>query len=113
MYQRGEAVEKDKEKEVYHSEEAAIGGHPCARLVLAYHEKRNGNIERAVKHLIISANLGFDKSMKLLWAEYKRGNITKEDLDTTLRTHKAAIDAMKSPQREEAGAATLEERIGR
>jgi hypothetical protein len=41
-------------------------------------------------------------SMKELWKHYKRGNITKEDLDATLRTHKAAIDEMKSAEREAA-----------
>ena len=29
--------------------------------------------------------------------------ISKEDLDSALRAHKAAVDATKSPQREEAG----------
>jgi TPR repeat protein len=108
LYRKGEGVGTDKGKEVYHLEKATIGGHPVARFVLAYHEERNGNIERAVKHLIISANLGYEESMKTLWKFFKSGNITKEDLDATLRTHKAAIDAMKSPQREEAGTATLD-----
>jgi hypothetical protein len=56
----------------------------------------------AVKHFIIAANLGYDLSMKALWTEFKDGNITKEDLDATLRTHQAAIDATKSKQRDRA-----------
>jgi hypothetical protein len=40
--------------------------------------------------------------MEVLREYYAKGKITKEDLDATLRTHQAAIDAMKSPQREEA-----------
>ena len=40
--------------------------------------------------------------MKKLWKHYSLGNITKENLDSTLRTHQAAIDAMKSAQRDEA-----------
>jgi hypothetical protein len=55
-----------------------------------------------VRHFIIAANLGDEGSMKVLWAHYSLGNITKEDLESTLRTHKAAIDAMKSAQREAA-----------
>ena len=62
-------------------------------------------MERAVKHWIISARLGEIDSMKALWGQYAQGNITKEDLEATLRTHQAAIDAMKSPQREAAQAA--------
>ncbi len=35
-----------------------------------------------------------------MYAHYSAGNITKEDLDATLRTHQAAIDEMKSEQRD-------------
>jgi tetratricopeptide (TPR) repeat protein len=100
LYGNGEGVEKDEEKEVYHLEQAAIGGHPGARHNLAVIEQENGKIERAVKHFIIAANLGDKDSMKALWTHYSAGNITKEDLDATLRTHHAAIDATKSEQRE-------------
>jgi hypothetical protein len=102
MHQKGEGVKKDGGKAVYHSEKAAIGGHPIARHNLACVENENGNTGRAVKHFIIAANLGYEKSMRALWEYYKDGNITKEDLDATLRTHHASINEMKSPQREAA-----------
>jgi TPR repeat protein len=102
MYRKGDGVAKDEEKAVYHLELAAIGGDPEARYNLGCIEGNNGNIERSVKHYIIAANLGYEDSMKMLWKQYSAGNITKEELEVTLRTHKAAIDAMKSPQREEA-----------
>ena len=102
MYKNGRGMKKDKEKAVHHYEKAAIGGHPTARNNLGYYEEENGNIERAVKHYIIAANLGNEVSMKTLWAMFKDGDITKEDLETTLRTHKTAIDAMKSSQRDAA-----------
>ena len=101
-YMKGEGVEEDMKKAAYHFEKAAIGGHPEARHALACIEWENGNIDRAVKHHIIAANLGFDKSMKGLWKHYSFGNITKEDLEGTLRTHKAAVDATKSSQRDAA-----------
>ncbi len=100
MYHKGKGMEKDMKKAVYHWEKAAIGGHPQARHNLAVIEEANGNIERAVKHYIIAANLGYEDSMKELWGHYSLGNITKEDLDTTLRAHQAAVDATKSEQRE-------------
>ena len=103
-YMEGEGVEKDEEKAVSHWEKAAIGGHPQARHNLGYIEERNGRAERAVKHFIIAANLGDAGSMKALWRQYKHGNITTEDLEATLRAHQAAVDATKSPQREEAEA---------
>ncbi len=104
MYRKGQGVEKDEEKMVYHLEEAAIGGHPYARHNLACYEKDNGNMERVVKHLIIASNLGLETSMKELWKHYSLGNITKEELEATLRTHHAAITEMKSPEREVAEA---------
>ena len=110
MYRKGEGVVKDEEKGVYHYEKAAIGGHPIARHNLACVENKNGNMERAVKHFIIAANIGHEKSMRALWGHYSKGNITKEDLNATLRTHKAAIDEMKSPEREAAEAFLRNER---
>jgi TPR repeat protein len=104
MYRQGIGVEKDEEKEVYHDEKAAIGGHPTARHNLAAIEERKGNIKRSVKHLIIATKIGSDISMKVFWKHYSCGNITKEDLDATLRAHHAAIDEMKSTQRDAAEA---------
>jgi hypothetical protein len=104
MYKKGEGVEEDEEKSMRHWETAAIGGHPIARHALALCEEDNGNMERAVKHYIIAANLGYEKSMKELWKYYSDGNITKQDLEVTLRSHQAALDAMKSPQRDAAEA---------
>ena len=101
MYYEGEGVKKDEAKGIHHWEKAAIGGHPRARYNLAYHDQKNGNIERAVKHAIISAKLGYEESMQELWKFYSAGNITKDELESTLRAHKAAIDATKSAQRDE------------
>jgi hypothetical protein len=107
MYWKGTGVERDEEKEVYHYEKAAIGGHHIARNNLGYYEEENGNMERAVKHYIIAANLGYDESMKALWKHYSQGDITKEELEATLRTHQAALDEMKSPERDAAAAAAI------
>jgi len=104
IYVKGQFVDKDEEKAIYHYEKAAIGGHPKARHNLAIIEGKNGNFERAVKHLIIAANLGYEESMKALWNVFSCGNITKEELDVTLRGHQAAIDATKSAQRDAAEA---------
>ena len=104
MYWKGGDVEKEEEKGIYHYEKTAIGGHPQARHYLAITEGGNGNTERAVKHLIIAAKLGYEESMKELWKYYSAGNITLENLNATLRSHQSAIDATKSLQREEAEA---------
>jgi tetratricopeptide (TPR) repeat protein len=101
-YREGEGVEKDEKKEIYHLEEAAIGGHASARHNLGYDEWNNGNFERARKHWIIAANLGDHDSLKALMALYKNGHASKEDYADALRAYQAAMEETKSAQREEA-----------
>ena len=103
-YHNGEGVEKDIEKEMYHLELAAIGGHPIARFNLGCIEGKCGNIERAVQHFIIAATQGDDESIKALMFAFKEGYASKDDLAAALRAHQAAVDATKSPQRDAAEA---------
>ena len=100
LYHEGQGVEKDKKKEIHHCEEAAIGGHPNARVCLGEHEYSNDNLDRAVKHWIIGATQGCDASIKMLMMGFKMGFVEKDDLDSAFRAQKAAVDATKSPQRE-------------
>jgi hypothetical protein len=101
MYRDGEGVEKDEKKKVYHLEVAAIGGHDFARYYLGAIEYENGRYERAFKHCMIAAALGDDDSLDALKKGYKKGCVSKEDFAAALRAHQAAVDATKSPQREE------------
>jgi TPR repeat protein len=102
MYINGHGVEQDAEKEIYHLEEAAIGGNHKARHNLGYFEIRNGRFERARKHFIIAANLGYHDSLKCLRQLYADGHASKEDYANALRAYQAAVDATKSAEREEA-----------
>jgi TPR repeat protein len=102
MHYHGKGVEKDEKKGIYHWEEAAIGGHPHARHNLGVIEMNNGRPERGVKHFIIAADLGYEESMKKLWKSFSMGYVKKDDLNVTLRTHHAAVNATKSPQRKAA-----------
>jgi len=102
LYQNGEGVEQDKAKETYHLEEAAIAGHPQPRKNLAFQEFKSGRVDNAVKHLIIAAKLGDDKSVQALKTCYADGYVSKHDFASALRGYQAAADATKSPQREEA-----------
>jgi tetratricopeptide (TPR) repeat protein len=104
MYRMGRGVEKDKKKEVYHSEQAAVRGHASARYSLGCEEANNGRFERAKKHWIIAANLGHDGSLKMLRRLYTEGHASKEDYANALRANQAAVDATKSVDREKAEA---------
>ena len=102
MYREGKGVEKDKRKEIYHLEKAAIGGHPEARHNLGYYEWKNGIFERAKKHFIIAANLGYEKSLKGIKELYAIGHASKEEYADALRAYQTAVEATKSSDREEA-----------
>ncbi len=54
-----------------------------------------------MKHCIIAARQGDDRSMKALLNAFKVGYVIKDDLAATLRAHQTAVavDATKSPQR--------------
>jgi tetratricopeptide (TPR) repeat protein len=100
MYTEGEGVDKDEKKKIFHMEEAAIGGHPDARHNLGVYELDNGRFDRAKKHFIIAANLGYNKSLTGLKQLYAGGHASKEDYANALRAHQAAVDATKSEDRE-------------
>jgi hypothetical protein len=105
LYQDGKGVEKDEKRELNHAEQAAIGGHPSARYNLGFRESQVGSMDRAAKHWIIAAKLGDDKSLESVKILHKvDGCVSKEDFAAALRGHRAAIDATKSPQRDEAAA---------
>ena len=103
LYRKWHGVEKDMGKEKYYLEEAAISGHPGARCTIGTYEWiNNRNTERAVKHFIIAATQGDDDAMKMLMIIFREGFLKKESLAATLRVHKAAVDATKSPERDAA-----------
>eukprot|EP00985_Skeletonema_marinoi_P016657 scaffold8993_cov207-Skeletonema_marinoi.AAC.13 len=102
MHKNGEVGEKDEIKRVYHLEEAAIGGHPEARYELGMIEFGIGmeRMDRAIKHWMIGANLGDEQSVTALKLGYPTGFVMKKDLAAALRAYQAAVDGMKSPDRE-------------
>jgi TPR repeat protein len=99
MYHLGRGVEEDMVKELYHLEEAVIAGHPGARHNLGCEEAKKGRPERARKHFIINANLGYHKSLEGLKMLYVEGNASKEDYADALRAYQAALEETKSAER--------------
>jgi TPR repeat protein len=104
MYHCGDGVEQDEKKFVYHCEQAAIGGEPNARSVLACIEMKKNRYNRAARHFIIAANLGHDASLQGLKDLFVQGKVSKEDYAAALRGHQAAVNATKSAERDAAEA---------
>ena len=102
LFREGKGVEKDDKKDLYHTEQAVIAGHPRARHHLGYVEGLSGRNDRAAKHYTIAAKLGNKDSLNALKNGYKARHVSKDDFTDALRGYQAAIEAMKSPQREAA-----------
>ena len=103
-YYYGGGVEEDKKKAIHHFKLAAMGGHEVARVHLGFIEEQSDNIDRAMKHFMIAARAGFDKSLKMVGEGYKNGHVSKEDYAATLRAYQVSADEMKSEQRTMAAA---------
>ena len=103
-YSNGEGVAMDAKKAQYYFELAAMGGDVQARHNLGVLENNADNMDRAVKHWMISAGAGFDESLTAIRDCFLDGHVTKDDFEMALRAHKEAKDEMKSEQREAAAA---------
>ena len=96
--------EKDTRKETYHGQLSAMAGNVQARYNLGCDEFIAGNMDRAYKHWMISANGGYDSSMKAIQDGYNNGHVTKDDHTQTSRAYGISIDEMKSDDRVRAAA---------
>jgi len=107
IYHKGDIVEKDTRKAIYHGQLAAMAGNVNARYNLGCAEHNAGNMDRAYKHWMISANDGYDLSMKLFQEGYRKGFVTKHDYAKTIRAYGNSIDEMKSDDRDRDAAVCL------
>ncbi|EJK72121.1 hypothetical protein THAOC_06380 [Thalassiosira oceanica] len=107
-YQLGNAhyfdkgIEEDKLRGIHHWQEAAMKGHVLSRNVLGFVEYQNGNYKLALQHWMISAKMGYERSLNNIKEMFKRGQATKEQHAEALLGYRDAVEEMKSPQREEA-----------
>ena len=107
-YHFGEVVERDEKKADHYHELAAMQGDEYSRHNLGNSEFRAGNWDRAIKHYTISAEVGYNGSVKMIQKLYTDGDATKEDYSKALRTYQTYLDEIKSKQRDAAAAANDE-----
>ncbi|KAL7533922.1 hypothetical protein ACHAXR_005529 [Thalassiosira sp. AJA248-18] len=93
---------KGHEESQIYWERAAMGGHVMARYNLGIVEGEACNVNRAMKHFMISAKCGCDNSLKKIHNGFSDGHVTKDDFENALRAHKESIDEMQSDLRDEA-----------
>lgn len=104
VYEDGEGVEKDVKMSKHFYELAAMGGCLDARNHLGFVEEFACNMNKAVKHWMISAGAGHDESLMKIRECFVEGHATKGDFERALRAHQASKDEIKSDQRDAAAA---------
>ena len=102
-YHNGRGVERDEKKADHYYELAAIGGEVIARHNLGNAEARAGNLDRALKHWMISVG-GDNDSVKNIQDLYKHGHATKDDYTKALLAYQAYLEEIRSEQRVKAAA---------
>ncbi|KAL7527499.1 hypothetical protein ACHAXR_001986 [Thalassiosira sp. AJA248-18] len=101
VYIHGEGVETDGERAEYHFELAAMQGSVIARHNLGgFETSTGGNMNRAMKHFMIAAEYGCDKSLERIKNGFFDGHVTKDEFERALRAHKESKDEMQSDQRD-------------
>jgi len=103
-YYNGKGVEVDETKAKHYHELAAIGGDTLSRYYLGIMEVKADNLDRAMKHHMISIRSGCDGSLEMIKDMYSKGYATKEDYTKALRAYQEYLVDIKSPQRDKAAA---------
>ncbi|EJK56022.1 hypothetical protein THAOC_24160 [Thalassiosira oceanica] len=102
VHHTGEGVEKNMAKAAEFYTKAAMQGCPLSRHNLGCIEDGHGNYNRAVKHFLISAKMGHEKSVESIKKMFTAGNATKEPYAEALKGYQDAVEEMKSHDRDEA-----------
>lgn len=90
----------DSKKSKFHYEAAAMAGHENARYNLGYYS--GGNLERAVKHWTIAASAGHCNAMDNLLIAFKKGDFSRESINSTLTAFNNSCVEMRSEARDAA-----------
>ena len=90
----------DEARMKQYAEEGVRRGNPRCMSFLAIRAHQSGNWADAYVYYMMAARSGDDMAMNGLMEFYRNKTLTKDDLATTLRAHKAATDKGKSEPRE-------------
>ena len=94
------SVGGDSKKSKFHYEAAATAGHDVARNNLGNEEGRSGNVGRGLKHLKIAASAGQHQAMHTMLVNFKRGFVSRDEIDSTLAAYNASCAEMRSEARD-------------
>ena len=101
-YRRGDGIQQDEAKAAEYYTKAAMQGHVESRFNLGCYEGDKGNYNRAVRHFVIAAQMGDNKSLETIKKLFIGGLATKEQYAGSLKGYQDAVEEMKSHDRDEA-----------
>jgi TPR repeat protein len=90
----------DLKKAKFHFEAAAMAGDDVARFNIGSIEFNSGNIEQALKHWTIGASAGHYYAMYNLLIAMKKGDISRELVNSTLEAYNNSCAKMRSEDRD-------------
>ena len=103
-YYSGLGVRQDEAKGAKFYKKAAVQGHAESRYRLGVMGGMHGNYRSSYRHLLISANMGHERSIALIRMTVIDGLATKEQYTEALKGYQDAVEDMKSPERDQAKA---------
>ena len=101
-YRDGRGLARDVNKAKYYLELAAMLGDIRARHNLGGIEAEAGNVDRTMKHWMIAAKAGSERSLKNIKLGFRDGFIAKDGYESALRAYHERQDEMKSDERDTA-----------
>jgi len=101
-YSLGNGVQKDEAKRTQFWARAAMQGHVESRHNLGCIEGKKGEHDRAARHFLISANMGYKKSIDTIKRMFIDGEATKDQYAGALKGYQVAVEEIKSHDRDEA-----------
>ena len=101
-YDFGKGVQEDKARAGELYKIAAMQGHVESRHNLGFDEGDEGNHDRAVRHYLISAKMGYEDSVENIKQMFVDGEATEDQYAQALKGYQNAMEEMKSHDRDEA-----------
>ena len=99
-YYHGNGVQEDKAKAIQIWTKAAMQGHVDSRNNLGGYELRKGNHDRAVRHFLISAKMGYKMSVEAVKEMFTMGLARKEQYAEALQGYQDAVEEWTSHDRD-------------
>ena len=101
-YMNGMGVAQDKARAVSCWESAAMQGCAGSRQLLGAVEGDDGRYDRALRHFLISAKMGFEDALDAIKYMLAHGHATKPQYAEALKGYRDALEETKSHDRDEA-----------